>query len=310
MRRALALLAAAAALAGCGVGAGETSGEVSLTVTRDFGQEAIGQPVTGDAAEGDTVMRLLQKDFEVETRFGGGFVQSIDGLTGGRKGGRSVDWFYYVNGIESSVGAASRRVADGDRVWWDHHIWEQAMRIPAVVGSYPEPFLTGTGGKRFPVKLICLGGAERSCDEVSTRLTDAGVEAVSRSALQQSTGEAVLRVLVGRWSAVRADPVARRLEEGPGASGVFARPAPTGAGFELLDAAGRVVRHLGAGGGLVAATSAEEQAPTWIVSGTDDVGVAAAAAAIQEERLKDHFAIAVESGRGLPLPVSGPGTGP
>ena len=279
-------------------------------MTRDFGREPIGEPVTGGAAESDTVMRLLQRDFSVETRYGGGFVQSIDGLSGGRQGGRSVDWFYYVNGIESSVGASSRRVADGDRIWWDHHIWEQAMRVPAVVGSFPEPFVSGVGGKRFPVKLICLGGAERSCDEVSTRLTDAGVEAVSRSALQQSTGEAVLRVLVGRWSAVRGDPVARQLEGGPRESGVFARPSPRGDGFELLDAAGRVVRNLGAGGGLVAATSAEGQAPTWIVTGTDDAGVASAATAIQEQWLEDHFAIAVESGRGVPLPVSGPGTGP
>jgi hypothetical protein len=70
------------------------------------------------------------------------------------------------------------------------------------------------------------------------------------------------------------------------------------------------VRTLHAGGGLVAATSVEAQAPTWIVTGTDDVGVAAAAAALTQERLSQHFALAVDAGQDVPLPVSGAGTGP
>ena len=63
------------------------------------------------------------------------------------------------------------------------------------------------------------------------------------------------------------------------------------------------MRTLGAGSGLVAATSYLDQQPTWIVAGTDDAGVDAAAAALDETRLRDHFAVAVESGRELPLPL-------
>jgi hypothetical protein len=72
----------------------------------------------------------------------------------------------------------------------------------------------------------------------------------------------------------------------------------------LLDDRGRPGRTLGAGSGLVAATASGDQAPTWIVTGTDDVGVAAAAAAIDEDRLKDRFALAIEQGRGVDLPVA------
>ena len=128
--------------------------------------------------------------------------------------------------------------------------------------------------------------------------------------IEQSAGEEILRVLVGRWADVRRDAIARRLERGPAASGVFARPTSTGDAIELLDAEGQPVRTLRAGGGLVAATSVEAQAPTWIVTGTDDVGVAAAAAALTEERLEQHFALAVDAGRDVPLPVSGTGTAP
>ncbi|MGH2948969.1 MAG: DUF4430 domain-containing protein [Solirubrobacteraceae bacterium] len=305
MRLAPALCALALLAGGCGVGEGEPSdGDVTLRVTRDFGVEPLREEVEEGAREGDTVMRLLQRSYEVDTRYGGGFVQEIDGVGGGREDGRRVDWFYYVNGIEAPLGAVEREVASGDRVWWDHHTWEAAQRIPAVVGSYPEPFATGTEGKRFPVRLVCAGAVERSCDEVATRLQEAGVEQLSRAVIEQSPGEEVLRVLVGRWADVRRDAVARGLERGPGTSGVFARPAPSGTELMLLDTAGRPVRTLRAGAGLVAATAVQAQAPTWIVTGTDDVGVAAAAAALAEERLEERFAVAVEDGKDVPVPIT------
>jgi Domain of unknown function (DUF4430) len=314
-RRVLAVLAVLAALpaagAGCGFGAGASTGDVSLTVTTDFGADQVHDGVDQEkATEGDTVMRLLQRKYDVKTRFGGGFVQEIDGIAGGRDSGRRADWFYYVNGIEAPVGAAERRVSAGERVWWDHHAWDAAQRVPAVVGSFPEPFKSGSEGKRFPVKMVCLGDEGRSCDEVQKRLEDAGVKAVSRAGVAQSTGKEVLRIVVGRWADVRGDSVAGRLERGPQASGVYARMTPAGNAIVLLDEDGRPVRTLHAGAGLVAATSVEAQAPTWIVTGTDDVGVAAAAAALTEERLKQRFALAIDAGHDVPLPVAGPGTGP
>jgi uncharacterized protein DUF4430 len=300
-------------LAGCGFGAGEETGDVTLVVTRDFGNNLLHEGVEQEkvaASEGATVMRVLQSKYDVETRFGGGFVQEIDGLAGGRQDGRRADWFYYVNGIEASVGAAERRVENGEHVWWDHHQWEAAQRVPAVVGAFPEPFRSGAEGKRFPVRLVCAGDDDRTCDEVEKRLEDEGITQLTRATLEYSGGHEVLRVLVGRWSDVRRDPVARSLEEGPGTSGVFARPTSTGDAIVLLDENGQPVRTLRAGGGLVAASSDEAQAPTWIVSGTDEVGVAAAAAALTEDRLAQHFALAIDAGQDVPLPVSGAGTGP
>ena len=312
MRRTLALLIALAACAlpasGCGVGPGEEqAGEGSLTVTRNFGEESLGRERTAGASESETVMRLLQRDFKVETRFGGNFVQDIDGVAGGREGGRRVDWFYYVNGIEAETGAGERRVSPGDRIWWDHHDWSASMRIPAVVGSFPEPFASGSEGRRLPVRLVCLAGDGGACDEVEARLGDAGIEDTARSVLEQSAGREVLRVLVGTWAEVRRDTAARKLESGPAASGVFARPDPAGERIDLLDDRGRSVRTLGRGAGLLAATRIEAQQPTWIVTGVDSTGVAAAAAALTEEQLTDHFAIAIEEGQTLPLPLSGPG---
>jgi hypothetical protein len=306
MKRLAVLLLAALILAGCGFGAGKkTGGQVTVTVSQDFGGRQLAPTRRETAREGETVMRLLQGSFDVKTRFGGNFVQEIDGVSGGRENGKRVDWFYYVNGIESSMGAGERKLHAGDRIWWDHHDWETAMRVPAVVGAFPEPFKSGQDGHKLPIRLVCMGTEGRSCDEVEARLSDAGIHNVARSNLESSPGE-VLRILVGRWSDVRKDIGARQLEEGPQVSGVFAKPSKSGDQIELVDSGGKPERTLGPGSGLVAAMSYQEMHPTWLITGTDDVGVAAAAAALTEDQLRHHFALAIEAGRGVSLPLEGP----
>ncbi|MGI8781294.1 MAG: DUF4430 domain-containing protein [Solirubrobacteraceae bacterium] len=306
----LVALAVASAAGGCGLGAGEsTEGGASLLVTRDFGTRQVGSGSIETIPGGETVMRLLQRDFEVETRYGGGFVQQINGVAGGREDGRPVDWFYYVNGILAGDGAAAHKVAASDRIWWDHHDWGASAQVNAVVGAFPEPFASGSEGKRLPVRLDCAADAGDACDEVAERLGDAGVK-VGRSAAGSFGGVGVLRVKVGRWEDVRKDPAVRQLEEGPKASGVYAQPNATGDRIELLGPDGEGERTLGPGAGLVAATRLGGEAPTWIVTGTDAVGVAAAAAQLQEDALRNRFAIAVEDGRPTPLPIQPPPEAP
>ena len=143
---ALAALAVVLACAGCGLGPGPGTGAVNLDVTRGFGGAQVRALSSKRVPGSETVMRMLQRSFRVATRYGGGFVQSIDG----HAGASSVDWFLYVNGIQARQGAATTAVHKGDRIWWDLHDWRATDSIPAVVGSYPEPFVHGVGGKRFP----------------------------------------------------------------------------------------------------------------------------------------------------------------
>ncbi len=155
---AAALALCAAAVAGCGLGPGKDEGDVTLTVTRDYGTEVMLQK-TDSIRESDTVIRVLDRNADITTRYGGGFVQSIDGLAGGTSGGRRSDWFFYVNGIESQVGSAEYDPSGGDRIWWDYRDWTAAMRVPAVVGSWPEPFVHGFHGERWPTVLDCRATA-------------------------------------------------------------------------------------------------------------------------------------------------------
>ncbi len=79
---AVALLVGALALAGCGLGPGKGLDDVRLTVTHDYGAEPVLERAVGGVTESDTVMRVLERSAEVSTRYGGGFVQSIDGVEG------------------------------------------------------------------------------------------------------------------------------------------------------------------------------------------------------------------------------------
>jgi len=294
------------ALSGCGLGAGPAPSAVHLTVTRDFG-EAVVRSFSAPRVQGqETVMSLLMRNATVSTRYSGGFVQSIDGLSGGQEAGQPVDWFYYVNGVEAPQGAAATNVHPGDHIWWDHHDWSQTDDVPAVVGSFPEPFLNGLNGERLPVRVECAVVAGYACRTVTARLRAAGVPAAIAAIGSGGGASHTLRVAVAPWTAVEGDPSVQGIERGPSASGVYARFSADGASLTLLDENGRTTRTLGAGAGLIAATRDGEEAPVWVVTGTDTAGVSAAAGAFDERALANRFAVAATSAGTFALPQARP----
>ncbi|MEA2218694.1 MAG: hypothetical protein QOJ35_1320 [Solirubrobacteraceae bacterium] len=298
-------LSCAAVLGGCGVGAGSTpNAPVALTVTRDFGAESVLAVPGAKVAGADTVMRVLQRNAKVGTRYGGRFVQTIDGISGGRRGSRPYDWFVYVNGILTDQGAAAVDVHGGDRIWWDHHDWSVTPDVRAVVGSFPEPFVHGTGGRRLPVRVECADPQAQACTVVADKLIALGVP-VGRSEISHSAADDSLRVLVGAWKAVRGrDLESDAIDRGPKSSGVFARFEPGGDALDVLDVRGAVARTLGAGTGLIAATRSKQREPVWFVTGTDDAGVASAARALDESALADHFALAISDDLPVAVPAA------
>jgi hypothetical protein len=289
-------LAGALTAAGCGLGAGASVGDATLSVTRDYGAKPLLRSQLYDVKESDTVLRTLDRSTDITTRYGGGFVQSINGIAGESRQGRRYDWFFYVNGIESSTGAADVSLHDGDRVWWDYRDWTSAMSVPAVVGSFPAPFADGYEGKRHPTEVVCRT-RRPTCAAVRQSLAEAGAR-IGR-------GDEAIRVLVGPWAALRADPAAARVAKGPAFSGVFAEPRPTAAGLRLygLSADGATTTAFGPGAGLVAATRRYSEPPVWLVTGTTTAGVRAAASLLDPADLRDHYAVAIDGGKKTPLPT-------
>ena len=158
-RRLALLLAAACLLAGCGEeAAGE--GSAQLWITRDRGSEVV---LSTSVPAGISALEALRRKADVETRYGGRFVQAIDGVEGDISEQR--DWFYFVNGYEADLSAADYELHDGDVLWWDHRSWEGEMRQPVVVGAFPEPFLHGWDGEKRPA--VVLGPAGKVSEGIA-----------------------------------------------------------------------------------------------------------------------------------------------
>lgn len=305
MRRAAALLLAALVVAGCGVGPGEErSGGVSVHVTRDFGEKELGAASTKTIRDGQTVMRLTASNFDVQTRFGGRFIQEIDGLKGtGATGSR--DWFFFVNGVESEVGAGDYDLSPGDRIQWDYRRWDVAMRVPAIVGAFPEPFLHGFQGRRRPVRVECDDTGSQECRDGKQALEAVDVP-VAGSALGAPGTEKVTRLVVSLWPRARIVRGGSTLEEGPQANGIFARFSKDGRELDLLDEEGDVARrvHEGDGTGLVLAMRPRADELVWLVTALDRAGLEAGVKALRAAKLRDAVAVAATGStvEKLPLP--------
>lgn len=302
---AAALLLAALAAAGCGLGPGAEVGTVELTVTREFGSAPVAAAAV-EAAESDTVMRVLEAEAEIETRYGGGFVRAIEGFEEGRRGGHPFDWFFFVDGVESPIGAADYELRGGERIWWDYRDWEATNRVPAVVGSWPAPFTDGYEGKVRPVAVVCMG-EQWACGAVREALEGEGVEVAA------GVPDGAIRVLVGPWGRLREDPAAALIEDGPEESGVYADFERQAGGvgsagaYSLigLGVDGDPAVDLGPDAGLVAATRRYEAPPIWVVTGGTPVAVQAAVTLLKPAMLRDHYAVARAAVEDTPLPVLG-----
>jgi hypothetical protein len=126
-----------------GCGGSRNAGEATLWVTSDRGTDVL---VETSVPAGMTAMQALRSEADVDTSYGGRFVQSIEGIAGDASSHR--DWFYFVNGVEADRGAAEYRLRSGDVLWWDYRTWSgNDMRQAVVVGAFPEPFIHGYGGQ-------------------------------------------------------------------------------------------------------------------------------------------------------------------
>jgi hypothetical protein len=165
------LAAALLAVAGCGGGDDGAAGEATLWVTRDRGEQVL---VDAKVDAGQTLLRALRSRADVETRYGGRFVQSIDGVDGDLTEQR--DWFWFVNGVEGDRSAVEYRLRAGDVAWWDFRSWAREGRAPVVVGAFPEPFLHGWNGRVRPVAVRYAPGLQADAKRVGRRLHAVSVE--------------------------------------------------------------------------------------------------------------------------------------
>jgi Domain of unknown function (DUF4430) len=198
-----ALLAAAALVAGCERRSQEqpAAGEAAATIvaTADYGAVPL---LEVRAEPGQSVMRALRGATDVDTAYGGGFVAGMLGRESDP--GATRDWFFYLDGIASPVGAKEVDLSAGDAVWWDHRDWGALIDAPAVVGMWPAPFARPAGE---PPRAVATD------PPLAAALEEAGA--------RPAGGDSPWRVRVGASSELeRRDPAWRRALADPDRAGL------------------------------------------------------------------------------------------
>ena len=188
IRRALAALAVLVLLAGCGGGGEE--GTAQLWVTRDRGAELL---VDAEVEAGQTLMRALAAETDLETRYGGRFIQSVNGVDGDL--GSQQDWFWFVNGYEGDRSAASYRLRDGDVAWVDYRAWKREGEARVVVGAFPEPFLHGYDGKKRSAVVRYEGDQAQRAGAIGKSI---GAGSIARLGTPVPEGANVFELRLGR----------------------------------------------------------------------------------------------------------------
>ena len=248
-------------------------------------------------------MRLLQRNFDVTTRYGGGFVQEIDGRRGRRAQDGRRGRLVLLRQRHRGRRRARRRASSspGDRVWWDHHDWGAAMRVPAVVGSFPEPFAVRRGAaSKLPVRLVCARRRGARVRRGRRRgSSDAGVDgrrAPDRRRRRRAGGAAAARRALDARSA--RDPAAAQLEQGPeGLGRVRAADADGERDRRCSTRDGKTVRDARRGR---RASSPRRASRTSSRPGSSPAPTTSASPRrpprCARTQLRDHFAVAIEDG--------------
>jgi len=283
---------------------------VKIVATRNFGQELMFAE-TLELPPGTPAMTALEKVADVETAYGGGFVNAINGVSSGFTGTQPTmaDWFLYINGIQARTGALDYKLHDGDIQHWDFHAWGFRQSVPAIIGDFPEPFGHGYGGKVSPTVIAYADDFKEEADSLKDGLSQRGVNSPSTKRLSELSAdekESANLILLGTIDSElisELNDIWERL-------GFFAHFEEEG--LVVFNAEGEVAAEYGAGVGLIQATqnpwnpkgTGAAENVVWLISGTDTAGVKSALDALinHPTRLQYAGAAVIASGEIIRIP--------
>jgi hypothetical protein len=271
--------------------------EATVVVTRDFGKELILEEEV-ELEPGTNAMAALQAVADVETKYGGGFVQAINGISSEYEGGSQRDWFYYINGIALNLGAQDYTLQDGDVEHWDFRHWSYLQFVPAIIGDFPQPFLS----KLKPTAVVYEEFFSKEAQGLAEKLGDWGVAEVitiSDEQLSEETKEASNLVIIAGLE----NELISELNEVHKKLGFFAILQQDK--IIVLDGGGNLAGEFNAGYGLIQATQnpwhpkgvGSGESVVFMITGTDTEGVKSAANALikNSDGLRYAFAVLVKN---------------
>ena len=283
---------------------------VRVVATRNFGQELMFDEAL-EVAPGSSAMMALTQVADVETAYGGGFVNDINGVRSGYTGREKTkaDWFFYVNGIQSNLGALDYELHDGDVQHWDFHSWSFRHFIPALIDGFPAALRNGFGGKVSPTVIVCQDNMKESAEKLEENLVKLGVNNItirSFSELTLDEKESSNLMLVG----LPDNNLISELNQNWQRLGFFAYF--DNGNLIVIDSNGEVIAKYDAGSGFIQVTqnpwnpkgTGACENVVWLVSGTDEAGLRNALDALLDYHDEFQYggAVVVAGGKIIKVP--------
>ncbi len=276
---------------------------VRVTVCRDFGKESLKDEGI-EIREGSSAMEALREVAEVETAYGGGFIQAVDGIASQYQGGagRKMDWFFYVNGQMAEVGAGAYELREGDWLVFDFHAWEYSMFTPVLAGCFPEPFVHGYAGPPESISVAYAPGRREAGTEIADFLaprTAAPLRLLELDARwRPEKGDYAL--LVGTWEELETNDMVREAFLNRSRLGIFA--FFESGELRLLDGGGALAGVHDGSVGLVQGLGPRlgVEGSALVVTGSDEAGLREAL-----DLLLGNNPMALEPVPGLVVPAGG-----
>jgi hypothetical protein len=275
----------------------QPSGEIAVRVivSQDFGNELM-LDKSAIVNDGTAALDALEKVATVETKYGGGFVEAINGIRSQYSGSKvKKDWFFYVNGMSARVGGLSYKLRDGDVEHWDFHDWSFHAFVPAIIGDFPQPFLSGYQGKVLPTTIVYDEGFQEAAQHLINKLGKLGVENIHMAGPESSAYSKKFSnlILLGTKG---FEPIAE-LNKNYGKLGFFIHFAEDK--VARFDLQGNQAQY-GSDCGLIQATQnpwnpkgiGACENVIWVVSGTNNAAVEDAAGALINHYEKFRYACA------------------
>ena len=276
-----------------------------LFVSSNFGREIICDEKV-KLIPGEDVLGLLGRYVKVETQYGG-FIKSINNRKSARVQGQQYDWFYYINGIAANSSAKAYKLNAIDRVFWDYHPWTGATFIPAIIGAYPEPFVSGFKGQNNGVLLLHTNSAKAEAQKLAGSLKKSGTEKVEFKIISEE--QIVKRnkptIVIGLWRDLEKEENLKEISSRNIKGGIFAEFSENG--FSFLDFKGNKIKtHNKAVAAIVAtATGLGDPNPLWILTSLDETGLEQAVDLLKKkpESIQGFYGAGIVEGQVVRLPI-------
>jgi len=240
---------------------------VKLVVSTNYGRKILFNkevPIKGE----QTILEVLEENMAVEKAYGGGFVNSIMGISSGyRQDNERMDWFYWVNGVMGNVGGGDYKVKKGDKIWWDYHPWSSSSIIPNVIGCFPEPFLQGYKGKSLSTVIICSERALRLAEKLKFALQHRGINSAIEVNLKKIPEDKIV-IALGTWPELEANSLISAYNKNPKKVGLFVNFNTDGF-FPLNDKGEKEILLSKAGAIVSLGSGLGNSTPLWLITATD-----------------------------------------